>query len=95
MIFLQQCSEVRNIHLTACPIKRHFCVDSPQSIESLVRAEIIKDMVFVRDKLFTGSISFMFGIIKLINIKTTFVSDSPGIIIIQSAWLINIQTYSL
>lgn len=53
-----------------------------QSIESLVRAEIIKDMVFVRDKVFTGSINFMFGIIKLINIKTTFMSDSPGIIII-------------
>jgi hypothetical protein len=39
-----------------------------QSIESLVRAEIIKDMVFVRDKVVIGSISFMFGIIKLINI---------------------------
>ena len=39
-----------------------------QSIESLVRAEIIKDMVFVRVKVFIGSISFMFGIIKLINI---------------------------
>lgn len=53
-----------------------------QSIESLVRVEIIKDMVFVRDKVCIGSISFMFGIIKLINIKTTFMSDSPGIIII-------------